>query len=55
MKALEDAAMLTKMLEWDRVFEFLARLNPNFDGVRGWMVGKEPFPSLDEIFSYVTD
>ncbi|PON68696.1 hypothetical protein PanWU01x14_093030 [Parasponia andersonii] len=49
----EIASKLAEILERDRVFEFLAGLNAEFDGVSGRILGKEPLCSLEESFSYV--
>ena len=41
------------MIEEGRIFVFLASLNPELDQVRVQVLGKEPFPSLIEVFTYV--
>ncbi|KAH9753027.1 protein kinase domain-containing protein [Citrus sinensis] len=48
-----DSAKYKKMLEKERVFEFLAGLSSDLDEVRGRVLGKEPLPSTREVFSYV--
>ncbi|PON37048.1 hypothetical protein PanWU01x14_323310 [Parasponia andersonii] len=55
MKDPEDAKQLAKMMEQERVFEFLASLNSEFDEVSGRVSGKEPFSSLEECFSSVSN
>ena len=40
-----------KMVESSRIFKFLARLNVEFDEVRGRIIGWQPLPSLGEVFS----
>lgn len=41
-------AALKKFIEKNRVFDFLAGLNAEFDQVRMQILGKEEFPSLNE-------
>ncbi|KAG0492319.1 hypothetical protein HPP92_005717 [Vanilla planifolia] len=53
MKSPEDAAILKKFIEKDRVYEFLAGLNPEFDQVRIQILGKEETPPLEETISLV--
>ena len=53
MKCSDDAAILKKFIEADRVFDFLARLNPEFDLVRVQIIGKEETPSLEEAISLI--
>ena len=53
MKCSEDAATLAIIFERDRVVEFLACLNAEFDQVRVQILGKEKLPSLNEVFSIV--
>lgn len=45
-----DSTLFKKMLEKDRVFEFLVRLNADLDEVRGRILGKEPLTSTREVF-----
>ena len=49
----QDNVKYTKMLEKERVFEFLARLNKELDEVRGRVLGKEPLPYIREVFAEV--
>ncbi|KAG0463028.1 hypothetical protein HPP92_021504 [Vanilla planifolia] len=53
MKSPEDAAILKKFIEKDRVYDFLAGLNPEFDQVRIQILGKEETPPLEETISLV--
>ena len=53
MKCGEDAAMLQKFLERERIFEFLAGLNIDFDQVRVQILVKESLPSLEGVFSII--
>lgn len=48
-----DSVKYTKMLEKERVFEFLAGLNKELDEVRGRVLGKETLPSIHEVYSEV--
>ena len=53
MKCSEDAATLTAIFERDKVVEFFAGLNFEFDQVRVQVLGREKLPSLNEVFSIV--
>ncbi|KAL5580296.1 hypothetical protein UlMin_012738 [Ulmus minor] len=55
MESAADAAQLHKMMEEDRIYAFLTGLRSDFDQVRVQILGKEPFPSLKEVFSYVRE
>nr|CAN61281.1 hypothetical protein VITISV_018008 [Vitis vinifera] len=46
MKCLKDTAILKNFIEKDRVYDFLAGLNPEFDQVRVQILGKEETISL---------
>ncbi|KAE8731219.1 Detected protein of unknown function [Hibiscus syriacus] len=46
-------ALFQKMVEKERVFEFLVGLNKELDEVRGRILGHEPLPSTREVFSEV--
>ena len=48
MKDSEDAAILKRFVEKERIFEFLACLNLEFDKVQVQVLGKEDLPSLNE-------
>ncbi len=50
MKCGEDAVMLQKFVEGERIFEFLASLNLDFDQIRVQVLGKEVLPSLEGVF-----
>ena len=45
--------MLLKFVERERIYEFLAGLNAEFDQVRVQVLGKEDVPSLSEVFSII--
>ena len=53
MKHPEDVAILKNFIEKDRVYDFLAGLNPEFDQVRVQILGKEETPSLEETISLI--
>ena len=40
-----------KIIEKERVFEFLTSFNNNLDELRGRILGKEPLPVTQEIFA----
>ncbi|KAE8732866.1 homogentisate phytyltransferase 1 [Hibiscus syriacus] len=46
----KDRALFHKMVEKERVFEFLVGLNKELDEVRGRILGSEPLPSTREVF-----
>jgi hypothetical protein len=48
-----DAVKIKKMIEEERIYEFLGGLNSEYDPVRVQIFGKEPLPSLQEVFSYI--
>jgi len=48
-----DAVTLSRIIERDRIVEFLARLNAEFDQVRIQILGREKLPSLNEVFALV--
>lgn len=50
MKCTEDAALSFKFIEGERIYEFLAGLNMEFDEVRVQILGKEELSSLNEAF-----
>ena len=49
-KAIEDFQHLKKIVEDNRTLKFLARLNIEFDEVRGKIIGRHPLPSIGEVF-----
>ena len=53
MKCGDDIATLREYVEREQIFEFLAGLNADFDQVLVQLLGKEPLPSLNEIFSII--
>ncbi|KAK4437689.1 hypothetical protein Salat_0102900 [Sesamum alatum] len=53
MKCSDDAVMLKNFVEKDRIFEFIAGLNAEFDQIRIQLLGRETLPSLSETFSII--
>ncbi|TXG53212.1 hypothetical protein EZV62_022381 [Acer yangbiense] len=47
----EDGAQYQKLLDNNRVFRFLTGLNVEFDEVRGRIIGRQPLPSINEVFA----
>ena len=43
MKCSEDVAILKRFMEQERVYEYLAGLDPKFDQVRSQILGKDNF------------
>ncbi|XP_038889224.1 uncharacterized protein LOC120079112 [Benincasa hispida] len=50
---VQDETQYLKIEEADRMYVFLARLNPKFDGVRSRILGQRPTPSLREFCSEI--
>ena len=53
MKCSEDAVTFKQYVERERVFEFLAGLNVEFDQVRVQVLGKDTLPSVNEVVSLI--
>ena len=53
MTDVTDVIRLNHRIEKQRVYMFLARLNPKFDKVRADVLRMDPFPSIEETFAYV--
>jgi hypothetical protein len=53
MQCSDDAVILKNYVERERIFEFLAGLNIEFDQIRVQILGKESLPSLNEVFSVI--
>ncbi|XP_052190500.1 uncharacterized protein LOC127800107 isoform X2 [Diospyros lotus] len=53
MKCSEDAALHKRFVEKERIYDFLAGLNIEFDTVRVQILGKEDLPSLNEVISLI--
>jgi hypothetical protein len=41
------------MIDQERIYELLGGLNSEYNPIRVQIFGKEPLPSLQEVFSYV--
>ncbi|RVX06484.1 hypothetical protein CK203_023551 [Vitis vinifera] len=52
-KFVEDGCHHKKTMEDNRIFKFLVGLNVEFDEVRGRIIGRQPMPSIREVFSEV--
>lgn len=44
-----------KEVEESKVFDFLTSLNYGYNGIRILILGKDPFPSLSEVYSNVQE
>ena len=53
MVCKEDVDTLNQFVERDRIVEFLAGLNPEFDQVRIQVLGRDKLPTLNEVFAIV--
>ena len=53
MRCVTDDAILRRFLDKDRIYDFLAGLNIEFDAVRVQILGKEDLPSLNETIAIV--
>jgi hypothetical protein len=53
MQCSDDVVILKKNMEIERIFEFLAGLNIEFDQVRVQILGKESLPLLNEVLSLI--
>ncbi|RVW29710.1 hypothetical protein CK203_105775 [Vitis vinifera] len=53
MECSKDATIYQEFLEKERLFDFLAGLNGEFDQVRVQILGRDPLPSLNEAFAIV--
>ncbi|GAV79606.1 hypothetical protein CFOL_v3_23071, partial [Cephalotus follicularis] len=42
-----------KDIEKERVYDFLARLNPDYDQVPVQVLGRDPFPTLEEAYNLI--
>ena len=49
----KDATILKRFVENDRIYDFLAGLNIEFDVVRVQILGKEDMPSLNETIAAI--
>ncbi|KAL0555969.1 hypothetical protein IC582_004472 [Cucumis melo] len=51
---LTDGLQYSRIEEVNRIYDFLAGLNPKFDVVRGRILGQRPIPSLMEVCSEIS-
>uniref|UniRef100_A0A2N9GQ49 Reverse transcriptase Ty1/copia-type domain-containing protein n=1 Tax=Fagus sylvatica TaxID=28930 RepID=A0A2N9GQ49_FAGSY len=52
-KSVEDSRHHKKIVEDNRIFKFLAGLNIECDEVRGRVIGRQPVPTIGDVFSEV--
>ena len=52
-KSTVDGCHHKKTMEDNRTFKFLAGLNVEFDEVKGRIIGRQPLPSISQVFSEV--
>ena len=52
-KSEEDFLQYKKIVQKERVFDFLGGLNPEFDAVRGRILGMRPIPSVTETYAEI--
>ncbi|CAN1190979.1 hypothetical protein LINPERHAP2_LOCUS40812 [Linum perenne] len=52
-KCPEDGAQYRNVVDTNRIFKFLSGLNVELDDVRGRIVGRNPLPSIGEVFAEV--
>jgi hypothetical protein len=50
MECSQDTIILNAVIKRDRIFDFLAGLNVEFDPIRVQILGKEKLPNLTEVF-----
>jgi len=53
MSCKDDAVILKRFIEKERIYDFLAGLNAEFDSVRVQILGKEDLPSLNETMAII--
>lgn len=53
MHCSQDSIALKRFVEKDRIYDFLAGLNSEFDAVRVQILGKDDLPSLNETISII--
>lgn len=53
MKCSEDAILLKRFVEKERIYDFLVGLNMEFDVVRVQILGKWDLPSLNEAIALI--
>lgn len=53
MKCSDDASLLKRFVENDRIYDFLIGLNMEFNHVQVQILGKEDFPSLNKTVALI--
>ena len=53
LKCSDDAAMFKRFVEKDRIYDFLAGLNMEFDPIRVQVLGKKDLPSLNKTIAII--
>ena len=53
MECNENTTMPHKLVEKEQIFEFLVRLNVEFDQAWVQVIGREKPPSMDEVISII--
>lgn len=52
-KCSDDGVLYNKMVERDRIFDFLQNLNQDLDVVQGRILGTKPLPNMKQVFAEV--
>lgn len=52
-KSSEYAVLIEEFVEQERVYGFLSSLNQDYDQTRIQVLGRVPFPSVEDAYSYV--
>ncbi|GAV72657.1 UBN2_3 domain-containing protein [Cephalotus follicularis] len=50
---LTELVTFQKDIEKEKVYDFLAGLNPDYDQVRVQVLGRDPFPTLEEVYNLI--
>lgn len=53
MQCTTDASTMKKQVEEDRLYDFLAGLDPNLDHIRSQVLAQDPLPSIKNAFAFV--
>ncbi|KAA8546860.1 hypothetical protein F0562_003289 [Nyssa sinensis] len=52
-KGPEDSVIFQQLKEKERVYDFLAGLNDEYDQSRGQVLGRDPFPTLQQAYAFI--
>lgn len=52
-KCKEDITTYTRYVEDFQIYEFLVGLNSEYEELRVNIIGKDPLPSLNEVYAYL--